>query len=346
MGDTFCFTVSSASDVNISTFQAADGEEYNVKYNGNVIAVGSAGGFGGCHSKCECLTIKWKKTSSKFIKVLRYDKVSHSRISKNISFVENNTFATLNFRGIGFVVPPPPQPFWSDKPKMPFKFRNDNHPDELLFVITVTPHIPHADDTNLNSETLRTVSVEEEQAIATNTDQLLLDMQSLFITGKFSDVVLTDGSKEIRAHKTILSTRSSTFAGKFKQSVRKSQENPITITDITFEVLQEMLYFMYTGSVRRKDSKMVRDLYVAAVKYNMKDLRGICSELLKSIDMDNILDTLLLAYMYEDKALKEAALRFITSNYSKLKVLDNWYNFIKEYKELGLEVLSFVVDNK
>ena len=71
------------------------------------------------------------------------------------------------------------------------------------------------------------------------------DYQELFQSGKWSDVTLVVGDTELKAHKLILSARSPVFAALFVEM----QESKVTITDVSADVLQEVLRYIYTGKV-------------------------------------------------------------------------------------------------
>ena len=98
------------------------------------------------------------------------------------------------------------------------------------------------------------------------------DMASLMQDGASSDVTLVAGRKELKAHKLILSARSPVFARMFQHNTRESITNTVTITDITAEVLEAMLQFIYTDDCailqKSADSSddVIRELLIAADK--------------------------------------------------------------------------------
>lgn len=85
---------------------------------------------------------------------------------------------------------------------------------------------------------------------------------------------------------------------------------------------------------------------MAADKYEVKSLRDICSKMLMAIDLSNVVDVLLLADLHGDKNLKDAALNFISKNYSRVKALENWSDLMKQNQTLAVEILSFIVEQK
>ena len=88
---------------------------------------------------------------------------------------------------------------------------------------------------------------------------------SLLQSGQYADVELVamDGQK-IRAHKALLTARSSVFAAMFENNMRESVENQVKITDISFEVLEKLMRFIY-GAVQELQLNDL-ELLVAADK--------------------------------------------------------------------------------
>lgn len=177
-------------------------------------------------------------------------------------------------------------------------------------------------------------------------EQLSKDMQTILNSGDLSDVVLSNGTIKIPAHKVILAARSPVFAKMFQHPMKENQENFVMISDIPDDVLKELVSFMYTGTVTIKDSKLARNLYITADKYSVMGLKKLCSEVLQKMTPDNVLDMLAMADLLEDATLKQAALDFIAMNYSQLKKSKDWEDFMNENKTLAIEILSFVIDSK
>lgn len=262
------------------------------------------------------LTIEWTESSSKFIKMKFYHEGHSKSLFKTCMAVTNKNHAST-------------------------VITNTIHKGMCTIAI-----FPLADNSKCTAPT-RPVTKQLEPILKNKLEQLSIDMNNLIQTGCLSDVVITDGRlMQIRAHKIVLSARSSVFAKMFEHPMKENQENVVTIEDIAPEVLKELLHFIYSGRILIKDWKMARDLYVAADKYNIKDLREICSGMLKSVDLNNVLDLLILADMHSDEILRKVALNFASVCYSQLKKLPKWNIFMKEYQPLAIEILSSVIDNK
>lgn len=112
------------------------------------------------------------------------------------------------------------------------------------------------------------------------------DMGNLFEKSRFSDCVLTSGSKEFHVHKAILAARSPVFSAMFEHEMSEARSDRVEINDIDPEVLKEMLRFMYTGIswFPTNDSRyllgsapnldrMPDELLAAADKYQLERLK-------------------------------------------------------------------------
>ena len=63
----------------------------------------------------------------------------------------------------------------------------------------------------------------------------------------------------------------------FQHDMRESKSNEINIQDIDFSTVRDMVKFIYSG--RLKDLADKSDLLLAAAdKYDIKDLKSICSQ--------------------------------------------------------------------
>ena len=62
---------------------------------------------------------------------------------------------------------------------------------------------------------------------------------------------LVVGGKEFAVHKTVLASRSPVFAGMFRNETKESVENRIELADLSVEVCELFLRYIYTGKVNR-----------------------------------------------------------------------------------------------
>ena len=149
---------------------------------------------------------------------------------------------------------------------------------------------------------------------------------SLLETATLSDVTLAVGDKEFKAHKNILSARSPVFRAMFQHDTKEHKENRAQISDCDPDTVEEMLQFIYTGEAPRL-KEMTHSLFVIADKYQLERLKKMCEQALwEKLDVQNAVDTLLLAITHDLVELKRSCIRFITTHVSKVMKTEGWEN--------------------
>lgn len=105
------------------------------------------------------------------------------------------------------------------------------------------------------------------------------------------------------------------FTGSFREATSTEQE----VKDVSADVFEEFLYFIYTGDIRNKDFP-VEELISVADRYQVSDLMRFCElKLLKSIGDENAEKTFRLANKIHssNSELKKVA----------FEVLQSWVKF-------------------
>lgn len=105
--------------------------------------------------------------------------------------------------------------------------------------------------------------------------------------------------------------RSTVFDAMFHHDTLEAEKNKIHISDIDFDVLQELLRFIYCGSVSNLETVAI-DLLSAADKYGFLDLKNICQEyLMEHFQVSNSLEVLTIADLHDCPKLKSEVVHFI-----------------------------------
>ena len=133
-----------------------------------------------------------------------------------------------------------------------------------------------------------------------------------------------DCGKEFKAHKNILSARSPVFKAMFRHDTKEHKENRVQIADCNPDTVEEMLQFIYTGEAPRL-KEMAHSLFVIADKYQLERLKKMCEGALwEKLDVQNAVDTLLLAITHDLVELKRSCIQFITTHISKVMKTEGW----------------------
>lgn len=143
------------------------------------------------------------------------------------------------------------------------------------------------------------------------------DFGQLLESEKFSDLILEVEDKEFRVHKSVLAARSPTFHKIFDDAsgaAVNEEQNKLKLTDIKYEVMRQILRFVYTEKVDGL-TELANELLVAAHRFKLEDLKTLCEEsLFKNLDVANVIDTHVLAETYDSKWLKDKTTDFIIDN--------------------------------
>ena len=159
----------------------------------------------------------------------------------------------------------------------------------------------------------------------------------------FNDINLHFGqdnsheNKPLQVSKFVLMARSPVFKAMFQSDFKEAKDSTVPIPDISPEVGQEMITYMYTDKTPNI-STMPEELWQAAEKYQLPGLKALCeNELAVQLELDNAARILLFASQYcGDGALKDYVLSFITRDKetcSQVMRLEEWGE-VRKFPEL------------
>lgn len=155
---------------------------------------------------------------------------------------------------------------------------------------------------------------------------LLKNISSLLEEKSFGNVQLTVQRRNLYAHRDVLMLSSPVFGAMFSHPTKESQEQAINLPDQSFDAMKEMLLFIYTGEVPNLD-KVAEDLYVAADKYSMGELKSLCGDYLgANLTVERAADGFVLANMYSDNDLCRSIARFIADHLVSVQRTSGWRN--------------------
>ena len=162
-------------------------------------------------------------------------------------------------------------------------------------------------------------------------------MEEVFKAGKFTDVSIVCQGKEFPCHKAILAGRSSVFEAMFSPNFKEGMENKVEVVDVTADVIEEMLRFIYSGRVKDL-KKMAASLLAAAEKYNLKGLKKLSEQsLCVNMNVGNVLDMMELADLHTASNLRATALKFVGENAKEVASQQEW-------RERMPDVMADIID--
>ena len=77
--------------------------------------------------------------------------------------------------------------------------------------------------------------------------RLLKNVEQLWYSSSFCDVCLIIGRQRFHAHRNILAAASSFFKAMFLSGMEEQEQSEIQLHDISAEIFQVLIKFLYTG---------------------------------------------------------------------------------------------------
>ena len=169
---------------------------------------------------------------------------------------------------------------------------------------------------------------------------LIGDLSHLFPNHASSDVCFVIGGQETRAHKLILSARSPVFAAMFSTEMKESTENRAEIRDISSDVFEALVRFIYTDQVEFTEID-TKDLLVAANRYMIPLLKARCEEQLSgSLSIENCAEMWMLADIHDAPFLKKATEIFFRSRFTEVLKTEGWKNLAQSRSDVAIGIFA------
>lgn len=153
------------------------------------------------------------------------------------------------------------------------------------------------------------------------------------------DLILLVEQKEIHCHRIVLAACSPYFYGMFSTSQMKEtlESKPVILNDITFEIMEQVLSFIYTGQILITVTN-VKDIVAAANYFLMDNLKETCCQYLqKNLSPSNCLGIESIAEQFGCDSLTKAAQQYVLDNFVEVS---RSKEFISLTSERLLELLA------
>ncbi|XP_059056559.1 uncharacterized protein LOC131850358 [Achroia grisella] len=149
---------------------------------------------------------------------------------------------------------------------------------------------------------------------------------------------------QFKVHKVLLAAHSEVFKAMLKDEMAECQTGYVKLIDVTKEDFQNVLEFIYSGSVSDIEGSNFFNLLQLADRFNLRGLVDLCQYVLaQHLTVENALETLIVADMYNATVLKMAAMKVIKKNSSIIKT-----DMFKEIKNVDLtrELCEYLVPSQ
>ncbi|XP_014229999.2 speckle-type POZ protein-like A [Trichogramma pretiosum] len=173
-----------------------------------------------------------------------------------------------------------------------------------------------------------------------NEDEAIYGMKfnSAFLCEELSDIkLITSDDNSIPAHKIILATASPVFRTMFTSEMLQSKkhnsarkQNTIEMTDTPYNILIEMLRYIYTGNIVSTKTDVVLEILGVANKYEINNLKVKCGNILSAaLSTENAIKILIAAHKCNVKHLENEVLKFVTAHKQSFLNSDKLLNVIQ-----------------
>ncbi len=157
-----------------------------------------------------------------------------------------------------------------------------------------------------------------------------------------TDFVVVVEEKEFKVHRVILAAHSPVFKKMFETEMREQKEGRVVLDDVTPDVIEELLTYMYTGELPNL-MELKEELFQAVDKYEITctHLKAACeAALCDSITVYNALDMLILADTHNAEQLRALCKHFIGDRLTEVRNTLLWDDLSTSHPELYMELLE------
>ena len=170
------------------------------------------------------------------------------------------------------------------------------------------------------------------------------DFENLFISQSGSDICFIIDGQEIKAHKTVLSARSPVFAAMFHSNMKEKGMSRIDIPDVSQDIFNALLHFMYTDRVQLTETS-AELLLAAADKYLLASLKSKCEEfIIKYLTIENCSRIMDLADLHNSLRLKNKTQELFRSRHIEIRKTDGWKDLKISHPDVALDVVEQLLD--
>jgi len=155
------------------------------------------------------------------------------------------------------------------------------------------------------------------------------------------DVKLVCDAKEFACHKFLLISQSPVFRAMFQMDSKEKEQNVVDIEDSTPEAVEEFVFYLYKGSLRRfynyKSVEQMFGLLHLANKYQMNLLMNECMDVIMDmLDVDNVLKIFAVVGKIDHlpRHISDSIIAFMKKNIEVIVDKVDWSAFTSDHPSL------------
>ncbi|XP_078493218.1 kelch-like protein 12 [Ciona intestinalis] len=175
-----------------------------------------------------------------------------------------------------------------------------------------------------------TCSVDEQTHNIDHASDLLQFANESRQDGRFDDIIIRVGEKNIPANKMVLSCYSKYFNTMFKSEMKEKYKGAVDVHGVDAESVEKLVDFMYTGKINFNTNN-VCDLLAVSDFLQILSVRKLCIEyLFTTITQQNCFTIQALANCFTIPQLTEKFNNFIVENYQQVVSGDHFKKLSKD----------------
>ena len=147
---------------------------------------------------------------------------------------------------------------------------------------------------------------------------LLAKMDSLRRERHLCDVILQVGSREIHAHRLVLSACSQYFQAMFTNQMLESKQEHITLSDIDENSMEEVVSFAYTGKISIHEDNVQHLLKASSILQLSEIVTACCTFLKGQLHATNCLGIATFAQAHGCTSLGDRAMEYVQDNFTEV----------------------------
>lgn len=144
--------------------------------------------------------------------------------------------------------------------------------------------------------------------------------------------------KSLQISKQLLCLNSKVFEIILCCGPKNEVDNKIEVTDMSYDTVKELLSFIENGYLSEKiktDAVALHELYLAADKYEIKNLKSVCEKyLIMTTTVKNIIEHLEVTCLDNSSILQKYAIQFIQLYLKEIKNIPDFKLLMKTYPDL------------
>jgi hypothetical protein len=199
----------------------------------------------------------------------------------------------------------------------------------ILCELTIFQEVNSPEDTEEVTASTHQEGMERNEELLANikhkcSKQLNQQLENSYRNGDFADVEVVCNTEVFKCHQFMLAARSPVLRAMFQSPMTEAATRRLEIKDLSSDVVDTMLLFIYTGNVPNL-AEAAAELLEAAEKYQIDQLKDLCEQqLIEITDIGNAVAHLFLGDRFQAMGLRKVAMEFVVQHFKAVMANPEW----------------------